>query len=72
MANELIPATLKGFAVTFREIFKKPITQQYPEVKRPVYPRFRGRHQLHLHASSEAHLLSLQLRQQSQGHQAHR
>ena len=49
MANELIPATLKGFAVTFREMFKKPITQQYPEVKRPVYPRFRGRHQLHLH-----------------------
>lgn len=51
MANELIPATFKGFAVTFREMFKKPITQQYPEVKRPVYPRFRGRHQLHLHAN---------------------
>ena len=39
--------TLKGFAVTFRQIFKKPITQQYPEFKRPVYPRFRGRHKLH-------------------------
>ena len=36
--------SLKGFAVTFRQIFKKPITQQYPEYKRPVYPRFRGRH----------------------------
>ena len=35
--------------VTFRQIFKKPITQQYPEYKRPVYPRFRGRHRLHLH-----------------------
>ena len=23
--------SLKGFAVTFRQIFKKPITQQYPE-----------------------------------------
>ena len=41
--------TLKGFAVTFRQIFKKPITQQYPEFKRPVYPRFRGRHRLHRH-----------------------
>src|SRR5581483_867625 len=41
--------SLKGFAVTFRQMFKKPITQQYPEYKRPVYPRFRGRHRLHRH-----------------------
>ena len=40
-------STLKGFGVTFKQIFKKPITQQYPELKRPVYPRFRGRHRLH-------------------------
>src|SRR5213594_2463457 len=37
--------TLKGFGVTF----KQPITEQYPEYKRPVYPRFRGRHRLHVH-----------------------
>ena len=42
-------STLKGFGVTFRQIFRKPITQQYPEYKRPVYPRFRGRHRLHTH-----------------------
>jgi NADH-quinone oxidoreductase subunit I len=41
--------SIKGFAVTFRQIFKKPITQQYPEYKRPVYPRFRGRHRLWRH-----------------------
>ncbi len=41
--------SMKGFAVTFRQIFRKPITQEYPEFKRPVYPRFRGRHRLHLH-----------------------
>ena len=41
--------SVKGFGVTFKQIFKKPITQQYPEYKRPVYPRFRGRHRLHLH-----------------------
>src|SRR6266487_1220439 len=43
--------SLKGFAVTFKQLFKKPITQQYPEYKRPVYPRFRGRHRLHRHAN---------------------
>jgi NADH-quinone oxidoreductase subunit I len=39
--------SFKGFGFTFKQIFKKPITQQYPEYKRPVYPRFRGRHRLH-------------------------
>ena len=41
--------SVKGFGVTFKQIFKRPITQQYPEYKRPVYPRFRGRHRLHVH-----------------------
>ena len=42
-------STLKGFGVTLKQVFKKPITQQYPEYKRPVYPRYRGRHRLHRH-----------------------
>ncbi len=41
--------TFKGFGVTLKQIFRKPLTQQYPEYKRPLYPRFRGRHRLHLH-----------------------
>ena len=41
--------SVKGFGVTFKQIFKKPITQQYPEYKRPVYPRYRGRHRLNRH-----------------------
>ena len=41
--------SVKGFSTTFRHLFQKPVTQQYPEYKRPVYPRFRGRHQLHRH-----------------------
>src|SRR5947209_5421816 len=41
--------SFRGFGVTFRQIFKKPITQEYPEYKRPVYPRFRGRHRLWRH-----------------------
>jgi NADH-quinone oxidoreductase subunit I len=40
---------VKGFSVTLRHLFRRPVTQQYPEYKRPVYPRFRGRHQLHRH-----------------------
>ena len=47
--SALVPNTFKGFGVTLKQVFKKPITQQYPEFKRPIYPRFRGRHRLHLH-----------------------
>ena len=38
---------LRGLGVTFKSMFEKPVTFQYPEVKRPVRRRFRGRHQLH-------------------------
>ena len=38
----VVPNTFKGFGVTLKQIFKKPITQQYPEQKSPVYPRFRA------------------------------
>jgi NADH-quinone oxidoreductase subunit I len=41
--------TLRSFAVTFRQIFRRPVTLQYPEVKRELYPRFRGRHRLWRH-----------------------
>jgi NADH-quinone oxidoreductase subunit I len=27
-------------------MFEKPVTYEYPEVKRPVHPRFKGRHEL--------------------------
>ena len=40
---------VKGFSVTLRHLFRKPVDAAYPEYKRPVYPRFRGRHQLHRH-----------------------
>ena len=35
-----------GFGVTFRTMFKKVVTEQYPEDKQPTAPRFHGRHQL--------------------------
>ena len=47
------PASLaqqaKGFWVTFRTMFKKPLTVEYPEVKAPTEERFHGRHQLNRH-----------------------
>ncbi len=37
---------LKGLWTTFRSMFEKPVTYEYPEVKRPVRERFKGRHYL--------------------------
>jgi NADH-quinone oxidoreductase subunit I len=42
-----ITELLRGLGVTFKSMFEKPVTYQYPEVKRPVRKRFRGRHELH-------------------------
>jgi NADH-quinone oxidoreductase subunit I len=39
-------AALAGFKVTFATIFKKPITEQYPESPGATAPRYHGRHQL--------------------------
>jgi NADH-quinone oxidoreductase subunit I len=36
----------KGFLTTFKSMFQKSVTIQYPEEKRPVRTRFRGRHEL--------------------------
>jgi NADH-quinone oxidoreductase subunit I len=38
---------LKGLGTTLKEFGKKPTTVSYPEQKRPLPPRFRGRHVLH-------------------------
>ena len=39
-------APVKGFGVTFIEMFRKVDTVMYPEDKRPTAPRFHGHHQL--------------------------
>jgi NADH-quinone oxidoreductase subunit I len=36
----------RGLLTTFRSMFERPVTISYPEVKRPVRERFRGRHVL--------------------------
>jgi NADH-quinone oxidoreductase subunit I len=42
----MIVPLLKGLALTLRTFFRKPVTIQYPEKKMPMYPRFRGLHEL--------------------------
>ncbi len=41
-----LPQAVRGFGVTFTTMFKKVVTEQYPEDKKPTKPRFHGRHQL--------------------------
>jgi len=42
----MIIPLLKGLATTLRMVFTKPITQQYPEEKREMFPRWRGHPEL--------------------------
>ncbi len=37
---------VKGLATTFKQMFEEPVTTPYPDVKRPVAQRFKGRHEL--------------------------
>ena len=36
--------TVKGFGVTFSHMFKKVVTEEYPEVRKPLASRYHGRH----------------------------
>lgn len=37
----------KGLSITLRHMFRPKVTIQYPEQRRPVSRRYRGRHKLH-------------------------
>ncbi len=43
---EPVVELVRGLGQTFRYLFDRPVTYQYPEQKREVRPRFRGRHVL--------------------------
>lgn len=36
----------KAMGVTFKHLGQKPVTVEYPQEATPLYPRFRGRHEL--------------------------
>ena len=42
-ALEALKALGEGFATTFRHLFRKPVTEAYPEYKRPLPERSRAR-----------------------------
>ena len=44
-----LPQAVRGFGLTFSQMFRKVTTEQYPEQKRPTQPRYHGRHQLNRH-----------------------
>jgi NADH-quinone oxidoreductase subunit I len=43
MMDGMIRPFLVGFATTFKHMFRKPITVNYPEQKLPVFPKYRGK-----------------------------
>src|SRR5215468_9765008 len=45
-ALEPLIELVRGLGTTFMQMFEKPVTYQYPEQKREVRPRCRGRHVL--------------------------
>ena len=44
---------VKGFSLTFRQMFAKPLTIQYPEERREPAERYRGLHALRCYAKGE-------------------
>jgi len=40
--GQLVRAVVRAMSVTFRNLFRKPVTVQYPDVQRPYPDRFRG------------------------------
>lgn len=43
---QIVWAVVKGMSLTFRHLFRKPVTFNYPNQKRLQSPRFRGVHRL--------------------------
>ena len=50
-----------GFAITFRQMFKRKVTVNYPHEKGPLSSRFRGEHALRRYASGEERCIACKL-----------
>ncbi len=57
----LLTELLSGMAVTFRYMFKKRATLNYPYEKGPLSPRFRGEHALRRYATGEERCIACKL-----------
>ena len=51
----------KGLILTFRYIFKKKVTIDYPHEKGPLSPRFRGEHALRRYPNGEERCIACKL-----------
>ena len=51
----------KGLGLTFRHLFTRKITVQYPEEKAPQSPRFRGLHALRRYPNGEERCIACKL-----------
>lgn len=52
---------VQGLALTFRYLFKRRVTINYPYEKGPISPRFRGEHALRRYANGEERCIACKL-----------
>ena len=57
----LLIELLKGFALTFKYMFKPKVTINYPFEKGPLSPRFRGEHALRRYPNGEERCIACKL-----------
>jgi len=57
----LMTELAQGLSVTWRNLFRKKITVQYPEEKTPQSPRFRGLHALRRYANGQERCIACKL-----------
>lgn len=57
----LLLELLKGMTVTWRVLFTRKVTVQYPEEKTPLSPRFRGLHALRRYPNGEERCIGCKL-----------
>jgi NADH-quinone oxidoreductase subunit I len=57
----LMTELLQGMRVTWRQLFTKKITVQYPEEKTPQSPRFRGLHALRRYPNGQERCIACKL-----------
>ena len=57
----LLGELLSGMWLTFKYMFKKPVTINYPYEKGPLSPRFRGEHALRRYANGEERCIACKL-----------
>jgi NADH-quinone oxidoreductase subunit I len=57
----LLSELVSGLMMTFRYMFKRPVTLNYPYEKGPLSPRFRGEHALRRYPNGEERCIACKL-----------